>query len=174
MSIQNNYYGYVYKITCLINKRCYVGQKRKPIFDNTYWGSSKNKDYWNDLKQYGYKNFERKVLYWAITQQELNQKETEYIISEKALFTEGGYNLWLNRQQTELTNEIVEKHHRNLLKAMSLPEYKEKMKKVAESRKGKTRSKEICKKLSESLKNSAKHKAAMSSVEYKQKNVKYN
>lgn len=36
------YCGYVYKITYLQNNRCYVGQKRKPIFDTKYWGSSKS------------------------------------------------------------------------------------------------------------------------------------
>ena len=34
MSINNKtYYGYIYKIACLVNKRCYAGQKRKSIYE---------------------------------------------------------------------------------------------------------------------------------------------
>lgn len=163
------YYGYIYKITCLINNKCYVGQKRKSTFDSKYWGSSKNEAYWNDIKSFGKENFKREILYWAVNQEELNIKETEYIIKEKALFSEGGYNLWLNRPQVELSNEIIEKHHTNLLKVVHSQEYREKMKKIAESRKGKPISEKIRRKLSESLKNSEKRKKTMASEEYRKK-----
>ena len=170
MSINNKtYYGYIYKITCLVNKRCYVGQKRKSIYDKNYWGSSKNTEYWEDLKIFGKENFKREVLYWAESQEDLNQKETQYIISEKALFSEGGYNLWLNRQQCELTNEITEKHHKNLMIAMNSEEYRNKIRKAAEKRKGVPVSEETRKKLSDSIKNSEKRKATMASKEYREK-----
>ena len=162
-------YGYIYKITCLINNRCYVGQKRKSVFDSNYWGSSKNKEYWKDLKLFGKDNFKREILCWAETQIELNEKETEYILSENALCEKGGYNLWINRPQQELNNETIKKHHENLLKAMNSPECKEKLKRAAEKRKGIPMSKATKKKLSESIKSSEKRKKTMASKEYREK-----
>lgn len=162
-------YGYVYKITCLKNNRCYVGQKRKSTFDESYWGSSKNLEYYADLKQYGKKNFKREVLYWANSQEDLNKKETEYIISEKALNSLGGYNLWLNRPQKEWNSEIKEKHHKALLKAINTESWMEKCHLASEKRKGIKMPKSFCKKVSISLKNSEKRKQTMASKQYREK-----
>jgi len=158
------YYGYVYKITCLINNRCYVGQHRKSTFDEKYWGSCKNKEYRSDLKKYGKENFKREILCWCITQEELNQKETEYIISENAIVSAGGYNLWLNRPQSEWNSIAKEKHNKNLRIAQAKPEYKEKLSKAS---KGKKLSEATKKKISISIKNSEKRKKTIASDEYR-------
>ena len=158
------YYGYVYKITCLINKKCYVGQHRKQIFDESYWGSSKNKDFKNDFKLYGKENFKREILYWASSQEDLNEKEMDFIISENALTSNGGYNLWLNRPQCNWNTEAKEKFYT----IIHSPEYKSKQSKAST---GRIVSEETRKKLSKSLKNSKKHKEAIkritSNPEYK-------
>lgn len=161
-------YGYIYKITCLKNNRCYVGQKRKAVFDEKYWGSSKNKEYIADLKLYGKENFKREILYWANSQEELNQKEVDFILSENALCNLGGYNLWINRQQSEWNNKTKEKHHKALLKAVKSKEWREKHKKISEARRGIKMSSEFCKKVSESLRTSEKRKKTMASIEYRE------
>lgn len=158
------YIGYIYKITCLINNKCYVGQHRKSTFDENYWGSSKNKDFKEDFRLYGKENFKREVLYWANSQEDLNEKEMDFIISENALTSKGGYNLWLNRSQYDWNSEAREKFY-NIVHS---PEYREKQRKLSTGRK---LSKESRKKLSQSLKNSQKHheavRKATSNPEYK-------
>ena len=151
------YCGYVYKITCLINNRCYVGQHRKSVFDEAYWGSSKNPEYKSDLKEYRKENFKREVLYWANTQDDLNEKEMDFIISENALTSSGGYNLWLNRPQVDWTSEAKEK----FLNIIHSPEYKEKQKKAST---GRIVTEETRKKISNSLRHSQKHKEAVKRV----------
>lgn len=161
-------YGYVYKITCLINNKCYVGQKRKNVFDEKYWGSSKNPEYKKDLKEFGKENFKREILCWCESQEELNEKETLFIISENAMIEKGGYNLWLNAKQSEWNNITKEKHHENLMKAINTKEYKEKMKIAHEKAKNRVVSEKTRKLLSNSLKKSEKRKQVMSSIEYKE------
>lgn len=153
----NKMYGYIYKITCKVNGRCYVGQHRKSVFDDAYWGSSKNPEFKSDFKQYGKENFNREILYWATTQSELNEKEMDFIISENALTSNGGYNLWLNRSQIEWTSEAKEK----FLAIVNSPEYKEKQRIASSNRKV---SLETRKKISESIKNSKKHKEAIKKI----------
>lgn len=150
-------YGYIYKITCLINNRCYVGQHRKSVFDEAYWGSSKNPEYKSDLKEYGKENFKREVLYWANTQDDLNEKEMDFIISENALTSSGGYNLWLNRPQVDWTSEAREK----FLKIVHSEEYKEKQRIKSTGRK---HSNETKIKISNSIKKSKKHKEAIKRI----------
>lgn len=84
--------GYIYKITCLANNRVYVGSKLSEIFIESYWSSSKNSEYWDDLKKYGKENFKREILCWCKTKDELRKKENEFILSENALVSNGGYN----------------------------------------------------------------------------------
>ena len=52
--------GYVYKIT-LPNNKVYIGSKQSNIFDESYWGSSCNPIYWEDLERYGKENCKREI-----------------------------------------------------------------------------------------------------------------
>ena len=56
-------FGYIYKIT-MPNGRCYVGSKKKRFFDENYWSSSCNPEFWRDLEFYGKENCKREVLEW--------------------------------------------------------------------------------------------------------------
>ena len=101
--------GYIYKITCLINGRCYVGSKQSSEFVETYWSSSKNPEYWNDINKYGKQNFKREILCWCKTKNQLIEYEKRYILSEKALVIKGGYNLCISAKQIIYTPEIRKK-----------------------------------------------------------------
>ena len=78
-----------------------------------------------------------------------------------ALTTNGGYNLWINREQKEWTKEVREKFNKNFYKAIHSPEYREKQKIASTNR---VKSLETRKKLSQSLKNSKKLKESIKRV----------
>lgn len=90
---------YIYKITNLINGKCYVGQTTQPInirFSQHCSDSKlrvKNKTYLhNAIKKYGRDNFKIEVLVECYSQKELNSKEIELIAQLKTLHPHG-YNL---------------------------------------------------------------------------------
>lgn len=85
-------FGYIYKIT-LPNGRCYVGCKKKATFDENYWGSSRNPEYWKDLEKYGKENCKREILEWIENEQDMAQQEDYWILHENAFIKQGGYNL---------------------------------------------------------------------------------
>lgn len=159
--MKNKYYGYIYKITCNINKRCYVGQHRKQCFDEKYWGSGNNKDFKEDIKKYGKENFTREILAWCYNQEELNEKEMFFIEKENALTKNGGYNLWINKPQKEWSPETIKKFNKNFYKAVRSKEYREKQRQLSTGRK---HSKKTREKISNSLKNSTKLKESMKRV----------
>lgn len=146
--------GYIYKITCLINNKIYVGSKLSKTFVESYWSSSLNNDYWNDLKQYGKENFKREILCWCKTKKELREKEKQYIILENALTSKGGYNQALGANTIIFTENIKDKMKMSAkLRWQSLTEkekqlYSELHKKIALDPKGKMQSKEYKEKMS--------------------------
>ena len=92
----------IYKTTNLVNGKIYIGQKTshrgKPIISEDdllqtdYYGSSKTLK--EDIKKFGEENFVREVLETEInSKEELNAKETEYILKLDALNPEIGYNI---------------------------------------------------------------------------------
>ena len=103
-------YGYVYKITNLLNGKCYVGQKKSSQFDESYWGSGEGIK--RAINKYGKENFKREILCECETQNELDDKEIENIISQNAL-SPNGYNMTLNVFQSGYRNchspEVVNK-----------------------------------------------------------------
>lgn len=103
------YIGYIYKITCLKNNKCYVGSKVSKKFVENYWSSSLNKNYWDDLKKYGKENFKREILCWCKTKIDLRQKEKAYILSENALTSKGGYNQALGANTIIFTETVKNK-----------------------------------------------------------------
>lgn len=120
--------GYIYKITCLLNNRCYVGSKLSKIFVESYWSSSKNDDFWNDLKQYGKANFKREILRWCKTREELREKEEEYILSEKCLTLDGGYNQAYRAGTILFTPDICKKISNSLKNSWKRKSIEEKQK----------------------------------------------
>ena len=69
--------GYVYKITNKINGKFYIGKRQSSTFDENYWGSGKIQK--REILKYGKEIFEREILGWAKTIEELKLLEEEYI-----------------------------------------------------------------------------------------------
>lgn len=85
------YYGYIYKITNLINGKIYIGLHTASVFDEKYWGSG------SDLKAaqrlYGLENFSREILQWCDSLEDLNRAECYWIDHLNSRNPEVGYNI---------------------------------------------------------------------------------
>lgn len=101
-------YGYIYKITSPEGK-VYVGQKKGNKFVESYWSSSQNEEYWNDLNKFGKEAFVREILEWCKTREQLNKREIYWIKECKAMKSQGGYNLCISFPQIEQTEETKAK-----------------------------------------------------------------
>lgn len=103
--------GYIYKITSP-EGRVYVGYKKSKTFVESYWGSSSNKDYWNDLEKFGKENFTREIIDWVYEDEVSTDKENYYIIELHGLIKDGGYNkaIWKNNH-LDLYDLMVGENH---------------------------------------------------------------
>jgi group I intron endonuclease len=84
--------GYIYLITSPLG-RTYVGQHKSELFDEDYWSSSKNKEFWNDLQQFGKEKFTRVIICWYQSKKEADELEEIYVEKYNAHISKGGYNL---------------------------------------------------------------------------------
>ena len=89
----SDYYGYIYKVTNNLNNKIYIGQKRSPIFVESYFGSGTQIR--RAVEKYGEENFSREVLEWCYSKDDLNQKEIYYIDKYNARDNSIGYNIAL-------------------------------------------------------------------------------
>ena len=105
-----DYYGFVYRITNLINGHDYVGRKYfktrrklKPLIGRKnkrikvvetdwqdYWGSSKRLQ--EDINKYGEENFKREIIMLCDTRGNTNYYEAKIQFSEDVLLREDNYN----------------------------------------------------------------------------------
>lgn len=92
-------YGFVYGTTNLINGKRYVGQKkisnRRYDYYKKYLGSGKVLR--NAIKLYGKENFEKTIISFAYSQEELDQLETELILFFDAANSDDYYNISLGQ-----------------------------------------------------------------------------
>ena len=82
----------IYKITNLINSKCYVGKHKGDIFKDRYWGIGKR--LWLAIRKYGLENFSREILACVEDEREiwaLNEKF--WIAYYKSNNPQYGYNL---------------------------------------------------------------------------------
>ena len=88
----NNYYVYMHKN--LFNNKIYIGiTKKKPEYRwNNGNGYKKNKEFFEDIILYGWKNFEHIILFSNLTKEEANKKEIELIKQYDTRNPEKGYN----------------------------------------------------------------------------------
>lgn len=95
----NYFYGFVYLITNLINKKKYIGRKYfwkriKGKYTESNWrdyyGSSKFLD--EDILKYGKENFKREILSLHKNRKAVNYSELEMIIKTNAIFDDNYYN----------------------------------------------------------------------------------
>ena len=92
-------YGFVYVTTNLINGKRYIGQKkisnRRYDYYDKYLGSGKILI--NAIKLYGAENFEKTIISFAYSQDELDQLETELILFFDAANSDDYYNISLGQ-----------------------------------------------------------------------------
>ena len=92
-------YGFVYITTNLINGKRYVGQRkisdRRYDYYNKYLGSGKVLR--NAIKLYGEENFEKTIISFAYSQEELDRLETELILFFDAANDDNYYNISLGQ-----------------------------------------------------------------------------
>lgn len=87
----NNYIGYIYKTTNLINNKIYIGQHQKNVFDDNYFGSGRVIN--NALKKYGRNSFKVEILCWKETIEGLNKAEIYFIAAFNSTNKKIGYNI---------------------------------------------------------------------------------
>lgn len=145
--------GYIYKITSPEGKS-YVGLKKSSTFVNSYWSSSQNKDYWNDLNKFGKEAFTREVLEWCYTLSELNERETYWIKECKSTVDNNGYNICISFPQIIRTEEVKQKLKEANDKYWSNPENRKVLgDKIKNSKKYQESRKTVGKVISTGLKN---------------------
>lgn len=84
-------YGYVYKITNIVNNKIYVGKRVATTFDDQYWGGGKIIH--SALKKYGKDNFTRDILEWCSSKEHLEERERFWIAELNARDLTIGYNI---------------------------------------------------------------------------------
>lgn len=147
----------VYKITNLINGKCYIGQTIQPLKKrwNLHCSNSSGCPALNNaFKKYGKDNFEITVIDHAHSREELDQKEIFWIEYYNSLVP-NGYNLHTGGLHHKVSEETRQKIIKSLIGRKHSDETK---RKIGESNKGKHSStnriltNEYRKKLSERLK----------------------
>jgi predicted Fe-S protein YdhL (DUF1289 family) len=105
-------YGYIYKIECLINKKCYIGQtkmnKDGGIKEN-YWGSGVLIK--KAISKYGIGAFSRSIIEFCENADDLNKKEI-FFIKEFSSIIPNGYNIGKGGENADhLENWMKENGH---------------------------------------------------------------
>ena len=93
MDIPQGAYGFIYLTTNKINRKKYIGQKK--IDDIGAWKHylGSGKAFKLSVKKYGKENFERKILKFAYSPEELNSLEIAYIKKLNCMESKEYYNI---------------------------------------------------------------------------------
>ena len=84
-------YGYIYKITNLINEKKYIGKHKSASFDKDYFGSGKIIK--QAVKKEGKENFRIDIIEWCENKEQLNEAEKYWIKFYDAQKSEEYYNI---------------------------------------------------------------------------------
>lgn len=85
----------VYKTTCLLNGKIYIGQHQTYDPNDNYLGSGRELKH--DIREFGEENFKREILFDFDTFDEMNDKEKE-LVTEEFVAREDTYNLCVGGQ----------------------------------------------------------------------------
>ena len=159
-------YGYIYKITNLVNGKIYVGQHKSNIFEpNKYLGSGVALK--KAIEKYGINSFSQELVEWCESKQKLNEREMFWINNLNSNCSNIGYNLTLGGDggDTFSMDSIEGKQRRRekISKSNRNPS-KETREKMSKSRKGKFHHSEESK-----LKMSKARKGRKLTLEWKEK-----
>lgn len=109
-------YNYIYKITNLTNGKIYIGKHSTDNLDDGYFGSGKIIK--QSIQKYGIENFEKEIIAFCYTQDELNRQECFYIRDFNSMDSSVGYNLtkggdgMLGLVKTEEHRKKISESHR--------------------------------------------------------------
>jgi hypothetical protein len=91
-------YHYIYKTTCLITNKYYIGMHSTDNLEDGYQGSGKR--LWYSINKYGKENHQTEILEFLPTRKELRERES-YLVNEELLedpmcmnLTLGGFGSW--------------------------------------------------------------------------------
>ena len=154
-------YGYVYLIVNKINGKTYVGQRKtiKKCSSDRYMGSGKHLKL--AQKKYGIENFEKFLIQYCNSKEELDKKEifwiAEYRNRGKAEYNianggQGGATCNGKHRSEETKRKISEANKGKIPCNKDMPRSEETKKKISESHKGKRMSEEAKRKISEANK----------------------
>ncbi len=147
----------IYKITNIINGKVYVGKTKKTIEERMYkhiFNAKKkiNRRLYDSINHHGYDNFIIEKIDEGKTNEEINEKEKEWIRTLDSFYVNGkGYNMTLGGDGGNTNNgkkqskEWIEKRMKSVMETMK--------KKGKWSMSGKKHSKETIEKIRESNKN---------------------
>lgn len=142
-------YGYIYKITNLINGKIYIGQRKYNKTHKEYLGSGKLIK--KAIEKYGKENFKKEILIEYNNSEEANELEKYYIKLYDSRNPNIGYNIaegGNNGPMDERSKKLMSEH--NWIKGKNLP--KETCLKISNTLKGKKLPKECYLKAGESFK----------------------
>lgn len=96
----------MYKIYKLVspNGKVYIGQtSQEKMYNRWKYGNGYNysKDLYNDILEYGWKNFNHEVIDTAETSEEAHKKERQYILQYESYKKNKGYNKHKNNTSAE-------------------------------------------------------------------------
>lgn len=89
----------VYKTTCLLNGKIYIGQHQTYDINDDYLGSGRLLT--EDIKKFGRKNFKREILFDFDNFEDMDAKEKE-LVTEKFIARDDTYNIRLGGQNPEV------------------------------------------------------------------------
>lgn len=104
------YTGFVYLITNIINNKKYIGKKlfkktkrksvkgkKKKVFVESDWKNyyGSNKELLDDIEKLGYNNFNRTILRLCKSKGECNYYEAKYQFTNEVLESDNWYNSWI-------------------------------------------------------------------------------
>lgn len=149
---------YVYKTTNLITGKIYVGQCSKTIEDSElYIGSGKILG--NSIKKYGIENFKKEILETCNSKKQLNEREIFWIKELDSTNVDVGYNIStggnggnLGDSVNKMISNTISKLHTDPESIYNSEKYKNKMRLVYDSRKGRPVSESTRAKISSSQK----------------------
>ena len=84
-------FNYIYKITNNINNKVYIGKHSTNNLEDGYFGSGKLLKL--AINKYGIENFEKEIIAFCCTEEELNRQECFYIRDFNSTNRKVGYNL---------------------------------------------------------------------------------
>lgn len=156
-------YGYVYKVTNIVNNKIYIGQHCSSTFDESYYGSGSY--FIRALNKYGKENFKREIIEQCDDFETLNNREEywiQYYLDLGYVFGKSIYNLKKTAiggdTYTFVPEEHRAQHKMRLSKTITgRSQLEETRKKISESNRGKKKSENQITKMIISEKASKKH-----------------